>query len=173
VLVELGAAHVDLRIRSGRGCYVRSIAHELGEMLGVPAHLESLRRSAIGKHRVEQAISLDTLRAALGDPQAPSDPTATTRLAGAVSTVATALDFLPALTVRGGFEGALQHGVQPGPQTLRAMPQHPGKHLLLSDDGRELLGLADVEGTSHAAGLRLALVFQEPLPVEPGETDGA
>jgi len=172
VLVELGGTHLDLRIRSGRGCYVRSIAHELGELLGVPAHLESLRRSAVGKHRVEHAIPLDTLRAALGDPQVPSDPNAGARLERAVSTVATALDFLPALEVRCGFEGALQHGVQPGPQALRAMPQRPGKHLLLSGDRRQLLGLADVEGTTHAAGLRLALVFQEPLAVESGETDG-
>jgi tRNA pseudouridine55 synthase len=171
VLVELGAEHADLRVRSGRGCYVRSIAHELGEALGVPAHLESLRRMAVGGFRVERAVSLDILRAALDAGDAGPDPAAAARLATAVLPIPEALGFLPALRVRRAFESALAHGVQPGPQSLRDLPRRSGKHLLLSEDGRLLLGLADVEGRAGAAGVRLALVFHAPLPAGTEETD--
>ncbi|HMF10559.1 MAG TPA: tRNA pseudouridine(55) synthase TruB [Thermoanaerobaculia bacterium] len=45
------------------GTYVRSIAHELGEKLGCGAHLESLRRTAIGEFRIENAVALDRFEA--------------------------------------------------------------------------------------------------------------
>jgi tRNA U55 pseudouridine synthase TruB len=40
---------------------MRSLAHDLGASIGVPAHLKELRRTAIGKFRVEDAIGLDRL----------------------------------------------------------------------------------------------------------------
>src|SRR5712691_5759094 len=36
------------RIRSSAGTYVRSLAHDLGASIGIPAHLGELRRTAIG-----------------------------------------------------------------------------------------------------------------------------
>ncbi len=47
---------VRLRIRCSRGTYIRSIARDLGEALGVGAHLAELRRTASGPFRVEQAV---------------------------------------------------------------------------------------------------------------------
>jgi tRNA pseudouridine55 synthase len=49
------------RVRSSVGTYVRSLAHELGEAAGVPAHLKALRRTAIGNFRIEDALSYDML----------------------------------------------------------------------------------------------------------------
>jgi tRNA pseudouridine55 synthase len=40
------------------GTYVRALARDLGEMLGVGAHLTALRRDAIGSLRVEDAVPL-------------------------------------------------------------------------------------------------------------------
>ena len=50
------------RVRSSAGTYVRSLAHDLGASLGIPAHLASLRRTAIGNFRVEDAVAVDRLR---------------------------------------------------------------------------------------------------------------
>lgn len=47
------------------GTYVRSIANDLGEKLGCGAHLSSLRRSASGEFRAEDAITLEALEAAM------------------------------------------------------------------------------------------------------------
>ncbi|MDR0509522.1 MAG: tRNA pseudouridine(55) synthase TruB [Rikenellaceae bacterium] len=50
---------VRVRIECSKGTYIRSIARELGEALGSGAYLSSLRRTASGGHRVEEALSLE------------------------------------------------------------------------------------------------------------------
>jgi tRNA pseudouridine55 synthase len=52
-----------LRIDCGRGTYVRSIARDLGEALGVGGYLTSLRRTRVGPFYVDTAITLDRLTA--------------------------------------------------------------------------------------------------------------
>jgi tRNA pseudouridine55 synthase len=42
-----------------KGTYVRSIAHDLGQLLGTGAWLSDLRRTAIGDFRVENAWRID------------------------------------------------------------------------------------------------------------------
>lgn len=43
------------------GTYVRSLCHDIGQDIGCGAILSSLRRSAVGPHRVEDAAPLDAL----------------------------------------------------------------------------------------------------------------
>jgi tRNA pseudouridine55 synthase len=45
------------------GTYIRSIAHDLGKLLGCGAVLSSLRRTAVGEFRVEKAPTLEALNA--------------------------------------------------------------------------------------------------------------
>ncbi len=45
------------------GGYVRSVAHELGQLAGCGAHLASLRRTRAGAFGLEQAITMDELKA--------------------------------------------------------------------------------------------------------------
>jgi tRNA pseudouridine55 synthase len=44
------------------GGYVRSVAHELGQLAGCGAHLASLRRTRAGDFSLDQAITLDDLK---------------------------------------------------------------------------------------------------------------
>ncbi len=156
-VLELGDGFADLRVRCGRGCYVRSIAHDLGRALGVPAHLEALRRLAIGGLHVDHALSLEQLAAmAAGDAKWPAE---------SVLSLARALDFLPAVHVRSDFETRVQNGSQPSAQALVDLPQAAGLHRVLSGDGRRMLALARNE--APRAPLRLDLVFHTPLAVEP------
>jgi len=50
-----------LEISCSKGMYVRSLAHDLGEILGCGAHVVNLRRLTIGSLSVDQAITLDRL----------------------------------------------------------------------------------------------------------------
>lgn len=50
-----------LRIDCGKGTYIRSLARDLGKVLGVGGHLESLRRTAVGKYDLSLAVSGDRL----------------------------------------------------------------------------------------------------------------
>jgi len=52
---------VELRIKCSKGTYVRTLAEDIGEALGTCAHLAALRRTASGRWRVEDAVSLDAL----------------------------------------------------------------------------------------------------------------
>ena len=45
------------------GFYVRSLAHDIGQVLGCGAHLEALRRTRAGRFRIEDAATLDALEA--------------------------------------------------------------------------------------------------------------
>ena len=49
------------RVACTKGCYVRSLAHELGQKLGCGGHLASLRRSVSGKFDVADALPLEAL----------------------------------------------------------------------------------------------------------------
>ncbi len=52
---------LQFEIECSRGTYIRSIAHEFGESLGVGGHLTELRRTAIGDLRVKDAWALADL----------------------------------------------------------------------------------------------------------------
>lgn len=52
---------LSLRIECGSGTYIRSIARDLGELLGCGGTLQSLRRWRSGNFLIDQAVSLDTL----------------------------------------------------------------------------------------------------------------
>ena len=49
----------EILIKCSKGTYIRSIAHDLGQNLGVGAHLVKLVRTQAGKFRVEDSIQLD------------------------------------------------------------------------------------------------------------------
>jgi tRNA pseudouridine55 synthase len=52
---------VDVSVRCSSGTYVRALARDLGEALGVGGHLTALRRTAVGPFTVADAHSLDDL----------------------------------------------------------------------------------------------------------------
>jgi tRNA pseudouridine55 synthase len=56
---ELSGGRLPFTISCSSGTYIRSIASELGEMLGCGAHLESLRRVRIGDFHVSDAVPLE------------------------------------------------------------------------------------------------------------------
>jgi tRNA pseudouridine55 synthase len=55
-----------LRVAASAGFYVRSLAHDIGQVLGCGGHLEALRRTRVGRFRVEDAATLEVLDAAGG-----------------------------------------------------------------------------------------------------------
>src|SRR5438128_9487824 len=47
-ITAVEGSRARFRVRSSAGTYVRSLAHDLGASIGIPAHLGELRRTAIG-----------------------------------------------------------------------------------------------------------------------------
>ncbi|GAB4581170.1 MAG: tRNA pseudouridine(55) synthase TruB [Anaerolineales bacterium] len=61
-LLEWAPPEVVIDVFCSSGTYVRSLANELGESLGVGAHLVGLRRTKSGRFTLRDAISLRRLR---------------------------------------------------------------------------------------------------------------
>ena len=53
-----------VEVSCSKGTYIRSLAMDLGEILGCGAHVSALRRLASGPFRIEQALTLDELAGA-------------------------------------------------------------------------------------------------------------
>ena len=54
-----GTRDFRMRLRCSSGTYVRTIAHDIGEKLGVGAHLTKLRRTQVGHFTLANALTLD------------------------------------------------------------------------------------------------------------------
>ena len=54
---------VQMRVHCSAGFYIRSLAHDVGAVLGTGAHLVALRRVEAAGARIEQAIALDIVQA--------------------------------------------------------------------------------------------------------------
>lgn len=48
-------------VRCSKGTYVRTLCHDIGEKLGIGAHLSQLRRTETAGYQVSQAITVDQL----------------------------------------------------------------------------------------------------------------
>ena len=71
---ERDATLLRLRVAASAGFYVRSLAHDIGQALGCGAHLEALRRTRVGRFRVEDGLTLDRVESeGAGHLVAPSD----------------------------------------------------------------------------------------------------
>ncbi len=51
-------AYAKVEVDCGHGVYIRSLAHDLGEAVGLPAYLTGLRRTRCGNFRIEDAYTL-------------------------------------------------------------------------------------------------------------------
>jgi len=64
-LVSFKPPRVILDVECSRGTYIRSLAHDLGEMLGCGAHISGLSRLGYGPFCIEDAVSLAQLESAV------------------------------------------------------------------------------------------------------------
>lgn len=59
-LLRFEYPEVDVRIHCSKGTYIRSIARDLGEKLGLGGYVLKLRRTSIGNITCDQAVTLDS-----------------------------------------------------------------------------------------------------------------
>jgi tRNA pseudouridine55 synthase len=62
-LLDLAGPLAKVRAHCSGGTYLRSIAHDLGQLLGCGAHLEDLRRLSSGEFEIAQARTISQLEA--------------------------------------------------------------------------------------------------------------
>jgi tRNA pseudouridine55 synthase len=60
-LIKWSSPDLDIQVHCSSGTYIRSIAHDLGQVLGCGGFLSYLRRISIGDHLLEESIPLTNL----------------------------------------------------------------------------------------------------------------
>lgn len=143
VLTEYDDPFVSLTVRCSKGVYVRTLCADIGETLGMGAHLTGLVRTRSGRFGIEQAITLDQLE------RLAAEATAEQAL---ISTSDALADF-PMVLLDATESARIMHGNQvvcPG-----SLANRMSELVRLHDSGGRLLALARV-----AAGfLKPELVF--------------
>ncbi len=142
-----GTGHATIVVHCGAGFYVRSLAHDLGVTLGVPAHLHALRRTTAGPFTEADAVPLATL----------VDSSAT--LANHVRGVSSLLAEIPFLAVTAAECVAIGHGQTlsiPADRITPALATVPGGgRVRLLDGDDSLLALATRQDAASGDALRL------------------
>lgn len=59
---QINLPKIQFTIHCSKGFYVRTYAHDIGQVLGCGAHLSALRRTRSGKFNLERAVTIDQLK---------------------------------------------------------------------------------------------------------------
>ncbi len=100
-VLDVDLPDVTLRLRCSRGTYVRSLAKDFGEKLGLPSHVKQLARTKIGEFSLDGAYPSEKLFEKDIEGLAGMDLTE-------------ALDFLPGIVLKESAKEALYSGMLPG-----------------------------------------------------------
>jgi len=134
---------VSVVVSASAGFYVRALARDLGQALGCGAHLDSLRRTKVGRFDVTEALPLDAAER-LGH-----------ALAAHVLSPADALGDFPSVTVNADGLRRVLHGNSLSPEHLqgRSIPvsgSAPSMRVrVLADDGHLVALAASRGGALH------------------------
>lgn len=101
-LLDLQGEVAAFEMHVSAGGYVRSVAHELGQLAGCGAHLASLRRTRAGAFTLNDAVTVDQLKQASGPAEIES----------LLPHPRTLLPEMPSVTVDERMAGRLRNGMQ-------------------------------------------------------------
>ncbi len=96
----------DFETVCGKGTYIRALARDMGRALGCLGHLSLLRRTQVGPFLEKDMISLESLEEMRHRPNHES------ALQGAIQSISTVLDGIPALAVLDQDAAKLRQGQQ-------------------------------------------------------------
>ncbi len=103
-LISVGPKYADFEVICGKGTYIRSLARDMGRKLGCLAHVTVLRRTRVGPFNESHMISLETLE------ELRHKPAHEDALQGALHSIVTVLDGIPALAVMDQDAAKLRQG---------------------------------------------------------------
>ena len=113
-LGSLDVDEVSFTMRVSAGGYVRSVAHELGQIAGCGAHLSALRRTHAGDFGLEQSVTAEELKVLAGNGAA--------EMMARMVHPRMLLPGMPAVTVDENMAGCLRNGMQVNLPEFSAAP---------------------------------------------------
>lgn len=145
-LVSLENESLTCQVRCSKGTYIRTLAEDIGEALGVGAHVVALRRTAAGPYEAAQMMALEALQERAGQGLAALD--------AVLLPVDSAIAGWPVLQV----QGDAAHYLRLGQAVL--VPRAPARGWVRLYEGAEnrFLGIGEVLDDGRVAPRRLIRV---------------
>ena len=119
---------VDVEVDCGRGTYIRSIARDVGEKLGVGGLVEQLRRTRVGPFSVAEALSIDERPAELR-----------------LLPLSLAVSELPVVRLGDDDRRRVRHGQAVRLPTSMRTGLVPGAEVAVLDEAGELVAVGEVD----------------------------
>lgn len=141
-LLDWREDELECQLRCSKGTYVRTLAADLGEVLGCGAHVTALRRTAVPPYDTARMVTLETVRAAAEQGQAVLD--------ALLLPADSALPDWPALRVQGDSAFYLRQGQ---PVLVPRAPTHGWVRLY--EEESCFLGVGEILDDGRVAPRRL------------------
>lgn len=149
------APFLELEVYCGPGTYIRSLAHDLGQMLGVGGHLTALSRTASGNWQLTQATTMETLQARVSAGQ----------LADVLHPLEQAVAHLPGLILNEMQQQAIGQGQKiPMNDPAQFDQSHP---VAAYDTAGQLVAILDVLESAQLQPKKVFQPFHHPAKTDP------
>ena len=144
-VLDWQAPFLRLRVTCSKGTYIRVLGEDIGAALGCGAHLQALRRTAVGDLSLDGALTLEAL-AAMDE----------AKRSAALAPVDALLQSFPAIKLPAPLAARFLHGqrLALGREDL-ALPAQEGRVRVYDEEGRRLLGTAQLREYGVLAPERL------------------
>ncbi|HEV2448786.1 MAG TPA: RNA-guided pseudouridylation complex pseudouridine synthase subunit Cbf5 [Thermoplasmata archaeon] len=149
-LLDRKGTHVLLDVVGDSGTYVRTLAVDLGDALGVGAHLAELRRTGTGPFTEEGSVTLTVL----ADAAAAAQEGQPAPLLALLHPITEVTREFPQLRLKAGAASAVAHGAGLAKGGIRSMdrPFRRGAHVVLLGEGGELVAIGTALRDSDGLG---------------------
>lgn len=144
-------ASLTFDVECASGTYVRTLCADIGRALGCGAHMSALVRTAVGRFRVEDAVSLEVIeqRAEQGT------------LAEVLHPMDEVLEDMPSVQLSPDDAERIANGIVLPAERL-SVSQAPGAPLRIHDPDGRLIAIGILRQADHGLELKPEKVFVEP-----------
>lgn len=136
IKIDLDNSRITIDVSCSKGTYIRSLASDIGEYLGVGGYLEKLRRISSGNLTIENAATIDEIREFIGGRQADKNFLLTPR---------EALSFLSVIKVKKNIIKNILNGAFFGKDDIISLEEKDNKHFIILDEEENLIAIADID----------------------------
>lgn len=136
IKIDLDNYRITIDVSCSKGTYIRSLARDIGEHLGVGGYLEQLRRISSGNLTIENAATTNEIQKFISSRQINKNFLLTPR---------EALSFLSLIIVKKNVIKNILNGAFFRKDDIISLENKQNKHFLILDEEENLIAIADID----------------------------
>lgn len=143
-ILDIDIPHVSIRVKCGKGTYIRSLIDDIGRILGCGAAMEQLTRTGVGDFSSSDALKLSDIEKAVAEG----------KISDVMIGLGTIFADLPQVRTTGNVSKLLKNGnVIPGGEVRKALPDircDEGSHVCMYDGDGVFTGVYEYRTSEDA-----------------------